>query len=903
MTPKELIAMIFCILLIPVSPMSAENGLESIHLDVPDITVIHHGGAREQAVGVLSDLYAILPAYRSEFSVLHTSTWPVYLDPSFTSPNGFVNFAYESSHWSMLPHTGISLGSRWHELLAVHEGRHMIQHEALDIGFSHAAQVVGGPYVKAIITSAAVPSWMFEGDAVVSETRFTDLGRGRISSFSDRFRQLLYERPDISWSDIANGSYLYLLPNHYVYGYYMMADMLQRYGEQGAAELFSHMGRYPVPLLAPTLALSSLQGSYMSPGRSFEQMRDELSAKITAEVDALHESPRTLVYQPWVRGSAEITAAAAAGDTLITVEYDLSRGVTLNHLDRTTGELWQRDFPSSSAVVSGDRILWYERRQGLLRDDEDHMALSVSDLRGDRKRDIFHGLFLGTADYRPSDQVYAAVVCDPSGISRIIVIDEDRKVLRSIGSEVMFFSDVIFGPSGELFAAADDQSGRMIVRIEEDGTCDTLVELGLNSLEGLYHDGERILFSSDRTGSEEIYALSLADGQLRQLTVSAFGVGLPFTDAEGELYCTGSESWDKSAVYRISSTGIPPMSVADTLSLDQRYLETLDLSQEVSDFESVEYHRAGALYPYRWGLYLGGDGSRPYLGVSWIEPLLELSLDFRAGYRFDEQELSYQGDVSFDGRFMDYAMQAELDHDISEDALTVGLTGLVSRQRDRSRYGVTSLNIWQAGAAYSGGRAYMLFSDLFRYGRAGGYRSQFALKPGLSVKTDAWILPVSGLEHAYQLQLTGYTGGPGRDDGFAVSSGLSWRSTAGFETLFDDMTALGYGDDELYGSEVSERLLFSSSLTYRFPIAYPELPMASLGKLLRIRGELYAGLSVGEYSSRGSVGCSLIADLNMFQRYQAVLPIGLGLTYRLHDERLLLSILVYDAKILVGDES
>ncbi len=71
--------------------------------------------------------------------------------------------------------------------------------------------------------AAIMPSWYYEGDAVLNETRLSASGRGRSAGFEMPLRTLLLgERKLYPYSKVKLGSYKDFVPNQYQYGYQMV---------------------------------------------------------------------------------------------------------------------------------------------------------------------------------------------------------------------------------------------------------------------------------------------------------------------------------------------------------------------------------------------------------------------------------------------------------------------------------------------------------------------------------------------------------------------------------------------------------------------------------------------------------------------------------------------------------
>lgn len=149
---------------------------------------------------VLANGYVGLGPYRSEF----------YLTPSLN------NFDQGSLSWA--------------GLLAVHEYRHVQQFNNFNNGISKLMHVLFGEEGYSLAINASVPDWFFEGDAVYHETVLSQQGRGRLPLFLNAYPSLWKANKKYSWMKLRNGSFKDYVPDHYNLGYLLVNYGYEKYG-------------------------------------------------------------------------------------------------------------------------------------------------------------------------------------------------------------------------------------------------------------------------------------------------------------------------------------------------------------------------------------------------------------------------------------------------------------------------------------------------------------------------------------------------------------------------------------------------------------------------------------------------------------------------------------------------
>ncbi len=158
----------------------------------------------------------------------------VLLQPETNVSNGYVGLAPYASEFYLQPDENpFSVGSLpWHELLSMHEYRHVMQVNAANRGISHIVKLIFGDLAFSGMYALSVPNWFREGDAVYSETKWTQQGRGRLSSFTLPFREKLKEGVTWNYYKLRNGSYKEYTPDHYSLGYLLVQYGNHVFGEE-----------------------------------------------------------------------------------------------------------------------------------------------------------------------------------------------------------------------------------------------------------------------------------------------------------------------------------------------------------------------------------------------------------------------------------------------------------------------------------------------------------------------------------------------------------------------------------------------------------------------------------------------------------------------------------------------
>lgn len=115
-----------------------------------------------------------------------------------------------------------SYAQKWHHQLALHELRHVAQITSLNHGLTGTLAGVFGQHATGLVFGLHFPKWFIEGDAVYSETIWSESGRGRDPLFRMKSRAWVSSLRKKSYSQLLFGSYQNYSPGAYNFGYEMV---------------------------------------------------------------------------------------------------------------------------------------------------------------------------------------------------------------------------------------------------------------------------------------------------------------------------------------------------------------------------------------------------------------------------------------------------------------------------------------------------------------------------------------------------------------------------------------------------------------------------------------------------------------------------------------------------------
>ncbi len=481
-------------------------------VNTDSIRIIFPPGLEKQAMEI-ADIHRVLPAQTGGTIGGRMRKISIVLQHRTISSNGYVGLGPWRSEFYLTPlQNNFSLGSLpWHKSLALHELRHVQQYSNFRKGISRVAHAIFGEQVEALVNSAAVPDYFWEGDAVYQETLMSQQGRGRIPFFYNGYRSLWAADKEYSWQKLRNGSLRDYVPDHYQLGYLLVA-----YGRK--------------------------------------QFGDSIWAKITN--DAVRY--RGLFY-PWQRAIKRhtgLTYQLFRANALADAQAGLSSGDTMESLAVIAEE--HKHFAGDQLFpvwISDDEVLMVES------DYRNIPAFVVRNIKTNtrlivRQRDIAPDQYYS---YRNNKIVYAAYAPDLrwgwrdySGI-RLVDLRSGRQ--RTITAKTRYFSPDI-SPDGEKIVtvhATADSNALHVLQVNGNGAVHIVPNPGklVFTYPKFIDDANVITAARNGLGEMALIRLRLADGEVENLTPwSTHVIGYPLVQGDAITFTASENGSDALFVFK-----------------------------------------------------------------------------------------------------------------------------------------------------------------------------------------------------------------------------------------------------------------------------------------------------------------------------------------------------------------
>lgn len=543
---------------------------------------------------------------------------PVVLHPYAAYSNGQVTWTPRRMELQTQPDPYEPEPTPWERQLAIHESRHSSQMQFGAAKPFRFWNIITGQIAPGALSAIYPGPAFLEGDAVVTETALSRAGRGRTADFLEYYRVSFAAGDYRDFWKWRYGSQKKYTPDYYRAGYVALSGIRTLYDAPDfTARYFSRIAdRHGFAPFNLNETVKDVAGKSFN--KAFREVCDSLAAFWSEDEKARAPFVRTETFGKNPRNFTEYYGLAAAGDSLYAIRKSLTSPDELVRIDTDGCEKVISRFSVSTTGpkygrLSG-RLYWSEYRPDIRweqKSSSDIMYLGRDGKKGQlsKGRRFYHPA--------PSDDALLLSVTEypTEGGSSVIVMDipSGKELSRHPSPAGMQVVETVWA-GGELYASAITEEGFGIWKVD-DYSC--VLEPQPVKIKRLWsHDGE-IMFTCDRTGVNELYALRPSDGGLFQLTSTRLGADdFQFSRDGKTLYCTVLSSEGRlpasicatELLRRKADFGqLPDYPFADRLSAGEA--KQPDYSAEVSISEAEDYPRLPNLFRlHSWApLYVDYD--------------------------------------------------------------------------------------------------------------------------------------------------------------------------------------------------------------------------------------------------------------------------------------------------------
>ncbi|MBI4683023.1 MAG: PD40 domain-containing protein [Nitrospirae bacterium] len=458
-----------------------------------------------------------------------------------------------------LPDMSIGEYNDWLELVLIHEYAHILTMDT-SRGYSSLTRKIFGKSIPGydplsflvfILTAPPnvfMPDWWLEGIATWTETEFTSAGRGR-SSYVEMILRMSVLENSVPAVDKLNGDVPYWPSGSipYIYGMMLERYIAEKYGKDTPGRLsIAHSGRVPFFISAPPEEAAGFNYAEL-----YRQMVQELDAAQREKIDVLKARPLTEYGRVPIKGELLTNPRMSPNGLYLAVNRrDPHYHEEIVVLDSGTyKELATiRRFPSDHSLSwSPDGRKLYFTQAEMKKSYNLYQDIYSYDLDNRSVKRITKNTRAKDVDVSP-DGKKIVFVKTGTGKQNIAVLENGTVTIEIITDfQDAALSSPRWSPDGQFIVfSRHNNSGQTSVELlnADSKTIDTLIVTDYDNIYPAWSpDGKFIIYSSERTGVYNLFAYSLADKEIYQITHVLGGAFQPEVSAANKkIFFSGYSS-------------------------------------------------------------------------------------------------------------------------------------------------------------------------------------------------------------------------------------------------------------------------------------------------------------------------------------------------------------------------
>lgn len=856
--------------------------------DAPHYRLIYPRGLDSVAFTLADRLEYYYPFQSRDLKHQHQRQ-PVIIHNESSFSNGVVSWAPRRLEVFSNPDPN-GYPQDWLTQLVLHEGRHLMQIDKLNQGFTRGLYYIAGEQAVGAV-AAYLPRWFLEGDAVDAETRFSFSGRGRLPSFEMESRALMLERKKpYTYAKAILGSYRDHIPDHYQMGYLVVDYARRTYGDQFWPDMITFAARKPYSIDPAYFAfrkygVKSKNALYREAMNSYltawEMQREKTGTDTVFDWKHPVSKAYTSYQFPHFISDSLLFAVKSGMD-------QIPEFVTL-----TPGGEEKRIFRpgylnSGRVSCSGGLLAWDEFVPDLRWSNRNFSVIRLYDLKSGKVRSLGRHTRYYSPALSGSGTSVAAIEQSPDYRFFLVILDTGGRIrLKAPAPENHFIQHPCWmAQDSALVLTLTDEAGEHLYSYSlKTGNWSELYSNGHEDLSWPVVRGNTIWFSSTQSGIDDIYRLDIRNGKFERITRSAAGATQPQLTADGErLVYSGysAEGYSPQLKNRemflnqpAEEVGKPPLALLREAKPEESEVIAGETQAPHGSYQPAKYSKLFHLLNIHSWLpayvdYLNPDFSMnpEHLPVNPGITLVSQNLlstavstagyEYRGGYHYLHSGVVLKGKFPVFELGLDYGGLPSLQESgsrtppvLKPDNLNLRVNSYIPFRFNTGRF----VTYMQPSASWNYTSQYFFYEQSGTYVRGMHYLSGQFYAGSYLRKGIRDIVPRLGLVVSAQIQSTPFEKEqlgsnsmlaasiylPGILRHHSLKGSIAWQHQKYDNYFYNNLIALPRGMDRLYAEYLTRY-----SADYILPLAYPDLSLSFLLYLTRIRGGFWIDYMTGK---------------------------------------------------------
>ncbi len=891
-------------------------------------------GFEEYAQKYASTLDTIYPVI-GKFLINKPKPVSVVFHTQSSLSNGMVVYAPKRMELYTIPPQD-NYPQDWLDQLALHETRHVAQLDALNKGITRLGSfLIGEQAVGAI--SGMVPRWFLEGDAVYSETMFSNSGRGRSAAFKMPYRALVLSKKKLySYEKAMLGSYRNFVPDIYRMGYPMVKMMRDSFAPDIFGKSLNFTARNPY-LLFP-FGHSLKKNSGLNNRFVYEFTFNNLKEKWTKQDQAKE-------YQYWPTNNKNVLANynfpyLLENSKVLSQKWSYTQTRRIVTIDKNGKEKKIVSTGTNSGErlsVAGTKITWSENRNDLRWSNRLYSEVMVFDIETKKLKRLSRKTFFFSPAFSPDAKFIAVIEETPDYKSSLIILDSNSGeiVKKMEAPHKNHLQQPLWTKENEIYCLSVSENGKSIIKLTNVDLWEVVIPPSFKNISSFCFADTLLIVAGEHNDINNLFSFNTKNRQFSQITNSKFGAFEPFFDTNTQQlyfsdytsdgYKIASESWPSKTYREINNYSY------ENINSDSTLFKGFNLQAGTNDnknYPVTNYSKLSHLFNIHSWLpayynYSVSDISNPniYPGFMLLSQNLLGNMISTFGYSFEHGDSHLHANLSFKALFPVISWNIDAGGPVNRIggntsvpvnfSRNIQSTVNISLPLNFSHTNISSALIPYAEWKYNR-NAYYLQSEkkyyqelsqinwglnYYRYTRM-AIRDLYP-RAGFSSFFKLQTSPFENklISDIYALSLRLYLPGIVRPHSFQIRYGYQYQSSL----VYSFSSILAFPSGYLSSGKGTLQVL---NFNYALPLFYPDIHAGPIFYLKRIRANFFYDMANHNYRKNGiitaenlrSLGTDLIADVHILR---IMFPFQLGAKFSyLPDEKKLITQAIFSVNLV-----
>lgn len=444
--------------------------------------------------------------------------------------NGFV--AWSPSRVELYPTPYQDMYAQdWMEQLAIHELRHHVQIDKIESELPAIFRILLGEQAASLVVGAYLPFWFLEGDAVVSETAFSNTGRGRLPSFSMELKAIVDENGIYSFDKAYLGSYKNWIPDYYQLGYQMVSNIRNQNGGEVWGSVLHYIARHPLGLNSLSRGLKLATGKNQD--EHYRSIMNNLKNTSPFGFNAQEDNyqNRKFAVKSDKFYSSYSYPHMMNDSSFIALKTSLDKAPRIVLIDKYLKEkkiFEPGNILEESMSYSDGKIVWIESQPDLRWANKERSLLRIFDIQNKTIWEKVYDEKLQAPAISPDGKTIAAVKFNDQNYCSIILISRHKgeiiQEFKASGNNV-FFTPSWSADASFLYAVELGSEGKSLVNIKLATSILTrLTNPASFEIRKPVQQNNHLYYVSNYGGKDEGYALDLTTNRRYRIIAAKYGI-------------------------------------------------------------------------------------------------------------------------------------------------------------------------------------------------------------------------------------------------------------------------------------------------------------------------------------------------------------------------------------------